>query len=224
LIGIAELDAEENVPKLNSHKRSGKDKSMSSGSRKTRHSTSDKSLKASRKICKYPLQVSGVTVTISDYLTLEKDFYLNDIIIDFYLAYLHHRKLDEDDQKRIFIFNSMFYKCLITDPEEDSKQAELESISNLTRSVKRHGRVKRWTNSQKLADKEIVCKFSHWILITVQLSKGKIALTVMDSIHGANMETVDDIIVYLSTELDFPRGKIEVCKPTVLKQGNGKYC
>ena len=26
----------------------------------------------------------------------------------------------------------MFYKCLITDPEEGSKKAELESISNLT--------------------------------------------------------------------------------------------
>ena len=43
-------------------------------------------------------------------------------------ANLHHRKLDEDDQQRILIFNSMFYKCLITDPEEDSKKEELESI------------------------------------------------------------------------------------------------
>ena len=201
---------------------------MSSGSRKRRHTTSDKSLKASPKICKYPLQVSGVTVTISDYLILEKDFYLNDIIIDFYLAYLHHRKLDEDDQKRIFIFNSMFYKCLITDPEENSKKTELESISNLTRSEKRHGRVKRWTKSQNLADKEIVfipvCKFSHWILMIVQLSKGKIALTVMDSIHGENKEAVDAITEYLSTELDFPRRKIEVFKPSVPKQGNGTDC
>ena len=50
-------------------------------------------------------------VPYKDYKTLEHDTWLNDIIIDFFLAWLYREVLEEEARPRVHIFTTMFYRC-----------------------------------------------------------------------------------------------------------------
>ena len=64
------------------------------------------------RLCEFPPGESPcVTVTYKDYKTLEHDTWLNDIIIDFFLAWLYREVLEEEDRPRVHIFTTMFYRC-----------------------------------------------------------------------------------------------------------------
>ena len=64
------------------------------------------------KLCEFPPGESPcVTVSYKDYKTLEHDTWLNDIIIDFFLAWLYREVLEEEDRPRVHIFTTMFYRC-----------------------------------------------------------------------------------------------------------------
>ena len=65
----------------------------------------------------YPsMSVAGhnsVTVTSNDYLCLQSEQYLNDIIIDFYLKYLQVGKWPDNNMlERTYIFSIYFYSRL----------------------------------------------------------------------------------------------------------------
>ena len=68
----------------------------------------------------------NVTVTFQDYKTLEHDTFLNDIIIDFYLTYLHTNNLNKEDAPNVYIFSTMFYKRMLTQP---SRNAVVHSLA-----------------------------------------------------------------------------------------------
>ena len=62
-------------------------------------------------LCEFPLGESpSVAVTFKDYKTLEHDTWLNDIIIDFFLAWLYREVLPEADRARVYMFTTMFYR------------------------------------------------------------------------------------------------------------------
>ena len=64
------------------------------------------------RLCEFPPGESPcVTITYKDYKTLEHDTWLNDIIIDFFLAWLYREVLEEEDRPRVHIFTTMFYRC-----------------------------------------------------------------------------------------------------------------
>ena len=64
------------------------------------------------RLCEFPPGESPcVTVTYKDYKTLEHDTWLNDIIIDFFLAWLYREVLKEEDRPRVHIFTTMFHRC-----------------------------------------------------------------------------------------------------------------
>ena len=67
-------------------------------------------------LCEFPPGESpSVAVTFKDYKTLEHDTWLNDIIIDFFLAWLYRKVLPEVDSARVHMFTTMFYRyiCII---------------------------------------------------------------------------------------------------------------
>ena len=65
---------------------------------------SENKLQDTEQLCEFPVGRSpNVTVTFHDYKTLEHDFFLNDIIIDFYLTYLHENMLNKEDASKVYI-------------------------------------------------------------------------------------------------------------------------
>ena len=97
-----------------------------------------------------------LTVTLADFKTLEHDTFLNDIIIDFYLQFLHD-KLPEEDKKTVHIFSTMFYKRLNMTYKKSTNLASFEKDPSLSIHVKRHLRVKGWTKHVDLFEKVGVC-------------------------------------------------------------------
>lgn len=114
----------------------------------------------------------NVTVTFQDYKTLEHDTFLNDIIIDFYLTYLHTNNLNKEDAPNVYIFSTMFYKRMLTQPSSKSlKPDSFEKNPSLTSAQKRHMRVRGWTKNVDLFTKDMIiipiCEHSHWYLVIV---------------------------------------------------------
>ena len=134
---------------------------------------SEHKLQDTDKLCEFPVGKSpNVTVTFQDYKTLEHDTFLNDIIIDFYLTYLHTNNLNKEDAPNVYIFSTMFYKRMLTQPSSKSlKPDSFEKNPSLTSAQKRHMRVRGWTKNVDLFTKDMIiipiCEHSHWYLVIV---------------------------------------------------------
>lgn len=124
-------------------------------------------------LCQYPVGKSNaITVAFQDYKTLEQTVYINDIIVDFYLTYLYENMLKKEEASNIYIFSTMFYKRLLTQPS--SKQNHMfsfEKNQTLSSAQKRHLRVKSWTKKVDLFTKDMIiipiCEGSHWYALCV---------------------------------------------------------
>lgn len=68
----------------------------------------------------YPPGRGGLSINTEDYLCLAQDQFLNDVIIDFYLKYLV-LNLPKEEQERIHVFSTFFYKRLTTKPIHASR-------------------------------------------------------------------------------------------------------
>jgi len=171
------------------------------------------------KLCEFPVGTKdSVSVCLNDYKTLEHDTFLNDIIIDFYLTYLFHKFLNEEDRPTVHIFSTMFYKRLNSTPKKASTVASYEKDSSLKPAEKRHLRVKGWTKNVNLFEKNMViipiCEHSHWYLviairpglITIPVGsedrekKGEPFMIVLDSMGGNKTAAVSNIRHYLAAE------------------------
>jgi len=176
--------------------------------------------KDSIKLCEYPVGKSDtVTVAIQDYVTLEDDTFLNDIIIDFYLTHLKHNILPSEDRGRVHIFSTMFYKALLRLPKKNAKKvASFETDPALSTPEKRHRRVAGWTKRMDLFTKDLlifpICENSHWYLLLVvkpglislpvdseeRQLKGEPFVIVLDSLGRSNDRAVINIWLYLACE------------------------
>ena len=126
------------------------------------------------KLCEYPVgSINSVTVCYYDYATLKPGVFLNDIMIDFYLTYLHYTSLSNEKRSLVHIFSTMFYKRLISTPSQTNIQAipSYETDPNTSEAEKRHCRVKGWTKNCDLFEKVLlvipICENSHWYLVIV---------------------------------------------------------
>ena len=121
-------------------------------------------LTISPQLCEYPnTGKDSVTVCVVDYRSLEHDTWLKDIIIDFYLKWLFHEVLRPEDRATVHLFSSMFYKRLTSTFKAKDSSAQLSSAQ------KKHARVKEWTKSVNLFEKNFVvfpiCEHNHWFLV-----------------------------------------------------------
>ena len=174
------------------------------------------------RLCEFPPGESPcVTVTYKDYKTLEHDTWLNDIIIDFFLAWLYREVLEEEDRPRVHIFTTMFYRCrllkcncllmkifsrLTTAPDKITLDNCFEKDKSLSVNAKRHIRVRGWTKKVDLFSKDLVifpiCENnSHWYLVAVVLPGREGGfIFVLDSLGGGRKRAVENILNYLSSE------------------------
>jgi len=141
------------------------------------------------KYCQFPPEGTGtVSVTTEDYLCLEDEQFLNDVIIDFYMRYLQFGKdssahkqftpphfttpLTEVDRDRVHIFSTYFYKRLTTRPKQvKNKPHPIEDNPNLSAAEKRYERVKKWTKKVNLFEKDFIVvpinEHAHWFVCVI---------------------------------------------------------
>lgn len=110
-----------------------------------------------------PTGKGGLAITTNDYVCLGAELYLNDVIIDFYLKYLHQEILTPDQRDKTHIFSQFFYKRLT--------QMNRDKESKLTAPQKRHVRVANWTKNVNIFEKDFVIipinEQSHWFLAII---------------------------------------------------------
>jgi len=206
------------------------------------------------KLCEFPVGTKdSVSVCLNDYKTLEHDTFLNDIIIDFYLTYLFHKFLNEEDRPTVHIFSTMFYKRLNSTPKKASTVASYEKDSSLKPAEKRHLRVKGWTKNVNLFEKNMViipiCEHSHWYLVIAirpglitipvgsedRVKKGEPFMIVLDSMGGNKTAAVSNIRHYLAAEwkakmcadeeeFEFSSKEMRTVRPSKPEQENYTDC
>lgn len=118
-----------------------------------------------KKLITYPPGRGGIPITTYDYLCLGSDNYLNDVIIDFYLKYIHHVLVTPEQREKSHIFSQFFYKRLTTvNKDKDNNRA-------LTAAQKRHARVSSWTKNVNIFEKDFIIvpinEQSHWFLAII---------------------------------------------------------
>ena len=113
---------------------------------------------APQRYCSYPPSGNNsVTVSTEDYVCLEVENFLNDVIIDFYFRYLQFNLMSAVDRDRTHIFSTFFYKRLTTRPKTmRNKVHPVEDNAQLSAADKRYERVKRWTKKVNLFEKDFV--------------------------------------------------------------------
>lgn len=108
----------------------------------------------------YPQDRGGITIAAYDYLCLGDGNYLNDVIIDFYLKFIHIELLTKTQQPLTHIFSTFFYKKLTTITE-----------NRKALTVERHKQIKSWTKNVDLFEKDFLIvpinEQSHWFLAII---------------------------------------------------------
>ncbi|TMW52161.1 hypothetical protein DOY81_002720 [Sarcophaga bullata] len=121
-----------------------------------------------RQLLIYPPGKGGISINTEDYMCLATDQYLNDIIIDFYLKWLHDNVIPEAQKERTHIFSTFFYKRLTTLTRHTHQDKD---GSKLTPAQKRHARVQNWTKNVNLFEKDFIVipinEQSHWFLAII---------------------------------------------------------
>uniref|UniRef100_A0AAR5P600 Ubiquitin-like protease family profile domain-containing protein n=2 Tax=Dendroctonus ponderosae TaxID=77166 RepID=A0AAR5P600_DENPD len=125
-----------------------------------------------KQILMYPKEGQGrLSINTEDYVCLAVDQFLNDKIIDFYLKYLWEN-LPEEQQEKVHVFSTFFYKRLTTKATKAAKKSHpYETDPSLTAAEKRHWRVKNWTKRINLFDKDFIIvpinENAHWFLAII---------------------------------------------------------
>lgn len=78
-----------------------------------------------KEILMYPKEGQGrLSINTEDYVCLGVDQFLNDKIIDFYLKYLWEN-LPTEQQEKVHVFSTFFYKRLTTKPTKAARWVKL---------------------------------------------------------------------------------------------------
>lgn len=97
-------------------------------------------------------------------MCLGTDNYLNDVIIDFYLKYIHGELMEEKQRSKCHMFSQFFYKRLTTMNKDKDNRTQ-------TAAQKRHARVSGWTKNVNLFEKDFIIipinEQSHWFLAII---------------------------------------------------------
>ena len=145
---------------------------------------------------------NSVTVTSNDFLCLQTEQYLNDVIIDFYLKYLQvGRWPDNKMLQNTYIFSIYFYN-------------RLTMKSNLTAAIPKeqimHNNVKKWTKRVNIFEKDFIVvpinECDHWFVVIICLiasstTAKKPIMIIMDSLEdGLKNNVCNNLRSYLSLE------------------------
>ena len=199
-------------------------------------------------------EFNKISITVHDYKTLKEGEYLNDTIIDFYLAFLYETSLSKAMKSDVHIYSSHFYSRLKGNAYPDKSGGPKLGHS---KSESAYQRVKSWTRKLNIFSKRMlifpICEEDHWYLIIVcnpgliepldqNLDRMKITRTsqkassptilLLDSLGLSQPKSVGKIRSYLHYEylerngisLSFGRDKIKLTNMNVPLQPNECDC
>ncbi|CAB4067616.1 SENP7 [Lepeophtheirus salmonis] len=175
------------------------------------------------------LSYDGFVITSHDYCTLERGKFLNDSIIDFYLAWLLRDKVSESQRDEVHIFSSHFYSRLISKPLLNKKL--------------RVGQRNLIFFRKKLLIIPICHKY-HWFMILIcnpgcvdldeddQKIRGEPFLVILDSFGQKRPKEVDTLRNYLEHEhmekresaFSFGSAAMRAIYPRLPQQKNSTDC
>uniref|UniRef100_A0A0K2UUZ0 Ubiquitin-like protease family profile domain-containing protein n=1 Tax=Lepeophtheirus salmonis TaxID=72036 RepID=A0A0K2UUZ0_LEPSM len=194
------------------------------------------------------LSYDGFVITSHDYCTLERGKFLNDSIIDFYLAWLLRDKVSESQRDEVHIFSSHFYSRLISKPLLNKKVQAFERDPNKSKAEKAHLRVKGWTKKFDIFQKKLliipICHKYHWFMILIcnpgcvdldeddQKIRGEPFLVILDSFGQKRPKEVDTLRNYLEHEhmekresaFSFGSAAMRAIYPRLPQQKNSTDC
>ena len=183
---------------------------------------------------------NNVTVSSRDYLCLEPEQFLNDVIIDFYLKYLQVGLFSNNPLMfKTYTFSIYFYNRLTmnTNSKKDISRADIM-----------HGNVKKWTKSVNIFEKDFIVvpinDCDHWFVIiicypglTCQVKEGDTVMQplmlVLDSLEDGLKDSVcNDLRSYLTSEWkekmkttrEFTTSTMPGFCPRILQQSNLTDC
>ncbi|RWS14335.1 sentrin-specific protease 7-like protein [Dinothrombium tinctorium] len=111
-----------------------------------------------------PGEKDAIPIYKTDLKCLDDEQYLNDNIMDFYLKYILRDLTHELVASKAYVFSTFFYGKL-------SKSSKKTDDSSKTTSERYYNRVKNWTKSVDIFDKEFLFipmnKCQHWFLAIV---------------------------------------------------------
>ncbi|CAG7722548.1 unnamed protein product, partial [Allacma fusca] len=107
----------------------------------------------SSEFVKFPVINSDVPICLSDVTTLLPKRFLNDNMVDFWLAHIKHG-LTEKDRAKMHVFNSFFYTSL-TKKSQVNSQNTSKTIP-INSAEKRHERVRKWTKDIDIFSKDFL--------------------------------------------------------------------
>ena len=201
------------------------------------------------RLFEYPPGKDSVIVTVKDYMTLEHETWLNDIVIDFYLNFLFLEVLPPELRSSVHLFSSMFYKRMLGVGFKNKTTQREEA--GMTSAQRKHSQVKMWTKNVNLFEKEFIifpiCEGNHWFLIVAILPRlatlapgsaarrggGEPLVLVLDSLNRPQTGAVADIRSYLALEWaarggggnhTFDTGVMKTLRPRKPEQQNGDDC
>jgi len=151
---------------------------------------------------------TSVTISSRDYLCLEAEQFLNDVIIDFYLKYLQAGLFSNNPvMAKTYTFSIYFYNRLIMNTSSKMVMSKAEKM---------HSNVKKWTKNVNIFDKDFIVvpinDCDHWFVIiicypglTCQRNEGGIVkqplMLVLDSLEDGLKDSVcSDLRSYLTRE------------------------
>lgn len=119
-------------------------------------------------ILTYPMSCKGaITLSLTDYECLERDVYLNDVIIDFFLKYIQLEEMSAEQREKTHIFSTFFFKALTS----RGRSIDEMSTRRLNAAQKRHDGVKKWTKDVNIFEKDFIVipinESEHWYLAII---------------------------------------------------------
>uniref|UniRef100_A0A915DLS3 Ubiquitin-like protease family profile domain-containing protein n=1 Tax=Ditylenchus dipsaci TaxID=166011 RepID=A0A915DLS3_9BILA len=157
------------------------------------------------------------SVHYSDLKYLDRNFMLNDTIIDFYLKYIFHDLVDENRRPSIFMFNSFFYTRLSQPPTYGRPH-----VTPATRSKRVQSNfmmIRSWTKKVNLFEKDYIIvpinEDIHWYLAIIVNARAGI---ILSSNEKSPKKRVHPYVVIFDSLID-------PCEPkhTLVKQLLGEY-
>lgn len=115
------------------------------------------------------LTYNDVIITMEDYKCLDYRELLLDVVLDFYLSYIHQVLLPTELRDRVFVFNSQMYNNLAISTNFNGWKSD--GNKDIPAAKKRHDRVKAYFEGVNLFEKDFLvvpCYDSgHWFLAIV---------------------------------------------------------
>uniref|UniRef100_A0A8D8Y097 Sentrin-specific protease 7 n=2 Tax=Cacopsylla melanoneura TaxID=428564 RepID=A0A8D8Y097_9HEMI len=113
---------------------------------------------------------TGISINTEDYACLDREQFINDVIIDFYLGFLLQEMATPQIKEKTHIFSTFFYKRLTQKPTR-KVAGSIEGDPNVSAAKKRHSRVQSWTKNINVFEKDFIVvpinSNAHWFLAII---------------------------------------------------------